>query len=250
MFWFGDCKRMRKVPFGDVPQNSFKIWEKIMIKNNYYFALSTTTACNPTQLPLSHTGITNSGASGFYFAPGAPVTDLNPKAPTVGVSVANGRPERSVTSATLASAPSLPPAAMQGHVMPSFPHTLIGLGPFADLGCRIIFTKTKVCVIHPDGHTILQGWWEQDGPRLWRFPLNATNTSLLVPALCENYEEPGPRGSAADFFLPPPSKPIERTCPCPHTGGEFDLCCLSSCVDKGVGIEQQPAILHLCRRHY
>jgi hypothetical protein len=132
--------------------------ENNCLKNNYYFALSTTTACNPTQLPLSHTGIADSGASGFYFAPGAPVTDLNPKAPTVGVSVANGRPERSVASATLASAPSLPPAAMQGHVMPTFPHTLIGLGPFADLGCRIIFTKTEVSVIHPDGHTILQGW--------------------------------------------------------------------------------------------
>ena len=184
--------------------------ENNCLKNNYYFALSTTTACNPTQLPLSHTGITDSGASGFYFAPGAPVTDLNPKAPTVGVRVANGRPERSVASATLASAPSLPPAAMQGHVMPSFPHTLIGLGPFADLGCRIIFTKMEVSVIHPDGHTILQGWREQDGPRLWRFPLNATNTSLLVPALCENYEEPGPRRSAADFSTPPLATLIEQ----------------------------------------
>jgi hypothetical protein len=28
MFWFCDCKRMRKIPFSDVPQNSFKIWEK------------------------------------------------------------------------------------------------------------------------------------------------------------------------------------------------------------------------------
>jgi hypothetical protein len=28
MFWFGDFKRMRKFLFGDVPQNSFKIWEK------------------------------------------------------------------------------------------------------------------------------------------------------------------------------------------------------------------------------
>ena len=136
------------------------------LKNIYYFALSTTTACNPTQLPLSHAGIVHSGASGFYFTPGAPVTDLNPKAPTVGVRVANGRPKRSVASATLASAPSLPPAAMQGHVMPSFSHTLIGLGPFANLGCQIIFTKTAVSVIHPDGHTILQGWWEQDGPGL------------------------------------------------------------------------------------
>jgi hypothetical protein len=31
-FRFGDCKRMSKFPFGDVPQNSYKIWEKIMIK--------------------------------------------------------------------------------------------------------------------------------------------------------------------------------------------------------------------------
>jgi hypothetical protein len=161
------------------------------LKNNYYFALSTTPTCNPTQLPLSHTSIADSGASGFYFAPGAPVTNLNPKAPTVGIRVANGRPERSVASATLASTPSIPPAAMQGHVMPSFPHTLIGLGPFADLGCQIVFTKTAVSVIHPDGHIILEGWWEQDGPCLWRFPLNATKASLSVPPLYEKYEEPG-----------------------------------------------------------
>jgi hypothetical protein len=175
-------------------------------KNNCYFALSTTPACNPTQLPPSHTGIADSGASGFYFAPGAPVANLNPKAPIVSVRVANGLPEQSVASATLASAPSLPPAAMQGHVMPSFPHTLIGLGPFADLGYQIVFTKTAVSVIHPDGHSILEGWQEQDGPRLWQYPLNVTKASLSVPTLYENYEEPGPRGSAANFstrLLPP-----------------------------------------------
>jgi hypothetical protein len=66
--------------------------------------------------------------------------------------------------ATLASVLSLPPAAMQGHVMPSFPHTLIGLGPFADLGCSIVFTKTAVNAIDPDGQSILEGWREQDGP--------------------------------------------------------------------------------------
>ena len=180
------------------------------LTNNYYFALSTTSASNPTQLLPSHTGIADSGASGFYFAPGAPVANLNHKAPTVGVRVANGLPERSVASATLASAPSLPPAAMQGHVMPTFPHTLIGLGPFADLDCKIVFTKTAVLVIHPDRHSILKGWRELDGPRLWQFPLNATKPSLPETALRETYEEPGPRGSAADFFNPPLSIPIER----------------------------------------
>jgi hypothetical protein len=102
-----------------------------LLNTNYYFALSTSPACNLTNLPVSQTGIANSGASGFYFAPDAPVANLNPLAPIVGVRVATSLPERSVVSATLASAPSLLPAAMQGHVMPSFPHTLIGLGPFA-----------------------------------------------------------------------------------------------------------------------
>ena len=86
--------------------------DKNCLKNNYYFALSTTLACNPTQLPLAHTGIADSGASGFYFLPNAPVANLDHKALTVGVCVANGLPERSVA---LASAPLLPPSAMQGH---------------------------------------------------------------------------------------------------------------------------------------
>jgi hypothetical protein len=79
-----------------------------LLKNNYYFALSTTPACNPIQHRSPHTGITNPGISGFYFVPGAPVTNLNPRAPTIGVRVANGLPEGSVASATLASVPSFP----------------------------------------------------------------------------------------------------------------------------------------------
>jgi hypothetical protein len=218
-----------------------------LLKNNYYFALSSTAASNPTQLPPSHTGIADSGASGIYFASNAPVANLNYSAPAVGVRVANGLPVTSVASAMLAATPSLPPAAMQGHVMPSFPHTLIGLGPFANLGCKIVFTKMAVSVIHPDGHSILEGWREHDGPRLWRFPLQPTKPletpptchppvvdsshqgcngspsqfpstagstpslppvtplpitkpRLSVVALSEQYEEPGQRGSAANFF--------------------------------------------------
>jgi hypothetical protein len=133
----------------------------------------------PNILP-SHTGIADSGATDFYFAPDAPVTNYNPQAPPVGVRVANGRPERSVASATLASVPSLPRAAMSGHVMPSFPHTLIGLGPFADLGCKIVFTKTAVPVFHPDGHPILAGWRDETGPRLWHFLLTAAAAQVVL----------------------------------------------------------------------
>lgn len=179
-----------------------------LFSNNYYYALAS--SCNPTLLSPSDTGIADSGASGIYFAPDAPVANLVRRAPTVGVQVANGFPKKSVASATLALAPTLPQASMLGHVMPSFPHTLIGLGPFADLGYAIVFTKTDVKVVHPDGHCILKGWRERDGPRLWRFPLTATKPSLSVPASSDNYVEPGPRGSAADFFKPPLAHLIER----------------------------------------
>ena len=145
-----------------------------MCKNNYYYALTSESVPNPTPKILPHhTGIADSSTSGFYFTPDAPVTNYNPQAPTVGVRVANGRPKCSVASATLASAPSHPQAAMSGHVMPSFPHTLIGLGPFADQGCNIVFTKTAVTVYHPDGHPILSGWQDETGPHLWHFPLTA-----------------------------------------------------------------------------
>jgi hypothetical protein len=91
-------------------------------------------------LPAHHTGIANSSSNGHYFAPDAPVTNYNPQTLTIGVRMANGRPKRLVASATLASATALPLAALSGHVMPNFPHTLTGLGPFADQDCTIIFT--------------------------------------------------------------------------------------------------------------
>jgi hypothetical protein len=87
--------------------------------------------------------------------------------------MANGHPKRLVASATLASATALPPAALSGHVMPNFPHTLIGLGPFSNQDCTIVFTKIAVTVYHPDGHPILSGWRDETGPWLWRFPLTA-----------------------------------------------------------------------------
>ena len=146
----------------------------------------------PPHILPSHTGIPDSGATDFYFAPDAPVTNYNPQAPPVGVRVANGRPERSVASATLASVPSLPRAAMSGHVMPSFPHTLIGLGPFADLGCKIVFTKTAVTVYHPDGHPILAGWRDETGPRLWHFPLTAEAAQIALTNVSPQLPLPSP----------------------------------------------------------
>jgi hypothetical protein len=181
-----------------------------LFNNNYYSALATPNSCNPTHLPSPHTGIADSGASSFYFLSSAPVSNLNPEAPTICVRVANGLPVKSVASATLASVPSLPPAAMQGHVMPSFSHTLIGLGAFADLGHTITFTKTGVFVVDPAGQCVLKGWREKDGPRLWHFPLTAAKPSLPAPAAH------GMHGAtAADLSPPTPATPINAVAPSP-----------------------------------
>ncbi len=170
-----------------------------MCKNIFYYALASESIANPPPtIPSHHTGIANSGASGFYFTPDAPVTNFNPQAPTVGVRVANGRPKLLVASANLASASSLPQAAMSGHVMPSFPHTLIGLGPFADQGCNIVFTKTVVTVYHPDGHPILSGWRDETGPCLWYLTLiaEASNPQDATPATA-----PPPRARPASVVM-------------------------------------------------
>ncbi len=80
-----------------------------LCKNNHYYALASEYIPNPPpHIQPSHTGIADSGASSFYFAPNAPVANYNSLAPTIGVRVANGLPKRSVASATLALVSSLP----------------------------------------------------------------------------------------------------------------------------------------------
>jgi hypothetical protein len=103
-----------------------------LCKNNYYYALTSESAQNPPPNILpSHTGIANSGATDFYFAPDAPGTNYNPQALTVGVCVANGRPERSARTlggqCHTVIGPISPASSNDGtcHAcLPSYPHRL------------------------------------------------------------------------------------------------------------------------------
>jgi hypothetical protein len=135
-------------------------------------AFTTLPSRNPTPKPPDiDSGIADSGSSGMYFAPGAPVTNYDATAPTIGVCVANDTPAHSIASDELALVTALPPASRKGHVMAGFPHSLIGLAPFVDAGCRVLFTNTTVIAFDWDGKVILEGWRETAGPKLWRWPL-------------------------------------------------------------------------------
>ena len=107
----------------------------------------------------------------MYFPPGAPVTNYDATAPTIGVCVANGTPVHSIASGELALVTALPPASRKGHVMAGFPHSLIGLAPFVNVGCCVLFTDTKVIAFDRDGKVILEGWRKTTDPKLWRWPL-------------------------------------------------------------------------------
>jgi len=139
---------------------------------NKKLAFTTLTSRNPTPHPPDEeTGIVDSGSSHLYFAPGAPVMNYDATAPTIRVRVANGTPVHSIASGELASVTALPPANRKGHVMAGFPHSLIGLAPFVDAGCRVLFTDTAVIAFDRDGKVILEGWRETTGLKLWRWPL-------------------------------------------------------------------------------
>jgi hypothetical protein len=108
---------------------------------------------------------------------------------------------------------------MSGHVMPSFPHTLIGLGLLANQGCKIVFNKTSVTVYHPDGHPILNSWRDIDGLRLWQFPLTAPP---LFPAhLPPSALLAGVLSAAMAAGLPHPSQGFRATSAAENIQAEF-----------------------------
>jgi len=125
------------------------------------------------------TGIADTGASGFYFRPDAPVENVNTKAPPIYVGTATGQPQRSAATADFPALPQLPAEfPRSGHVMPTFKHTLIGIGPICDADCQVLFSKTDVTVFSPDGSPILQGWRDEAGAKLWRFALRPDKDDL------------------------------------------------------------------------
>ena len=83
--------------------------------------------------------------------------------------------------------------------MPSFKHTLLGLGPICDSDCKEVFTKGELIIYDTAGATIISGWRKRDGARLWYIllkpePGEIPNLSQDAPATpsqaCSAYDIP------------------------------------------------------------
>ena len=127
---------------------------------------------------MNTTAVVDSGASNIYIAQNAPRVNFNPSAPKVTVGTATGQVQQSTGTAEL-RIPNLPATFPKtGHVMPSFKHTLLGIGKICDADCRVVFTKEAVVVYDPQQQPILSGWRETTGAKLWRISLNPEQDNL------------------------------------------------------------------------
>ena len=93
--------------------------------------------------------------------------------------------------------------------MPGFTNTLIGLGPFVNADCCVVFTKNAVTVYNRTSNIILSRWRDTTGPRLWHFPLKTV--------LKHKARSPPPG------VLPPSSPPIiNKEIPTPTRLSQLD----------------------------
>ena len=79
-----------------------------------------------TKLAKQDTDIVDSGASGWYFTPGAPVSNMNKTVAKIRVGAATGQAQTSEASCKL-PLPDLPPGLF-GHIMHGFTHNPLGIG--------------------------------------------------------------------------------------------------------------------------
>eukprot|EP00804_Cyclotella_cryptica_P005045 CCRYP_017574-RA/>CCRYP_017574-RA protein AED:0.36 eAED:0.36 QI:0/0/0/1/1/1/3/0/447 len=118
----------------------------------------------------SDMAIADTGASGHYFLPEAPLTNINAHAPRTTIRTATGQPLYSTGTATL-NLPTIPPATQHGHIVPGLTHNLISIGTLCDAGCTALFTANALTVTDAAGTTILSGARDTNAPRLWKLSL-------------------------------------------------------------------------------
>ena len=119
----------------------------------------------------NESAIVDSGASGTYLIKNAPKLNEREEAQPIRVGTVYGEAQRSSNTYELAI-PNLPSDfPVYGHVKPGFQEYLIGIGPICDADYRVTFTNDAVIIYSPKGHTVLTGWRETEGTRLWSMSL-------------------------------------------------------------------------------
>ena len=122
-----------------------------------------------TKLANQDTSIVDLGASGCYFTPGAPVSNVNKTAAKIRVGTETGQAQTSEASCEF-PLPDLPPGLF-GHIIPGFTHNIFGIGNICDKYCKVLFTKQSGSIYDSNNQPFLKGWREASGAKLRRISL-------------------------------------------------------------------------------
>ena len=116
---------------------------------------------------MASTGIADTGATNIYYAPDAPLLKLYPSSPRVHMGMANSH----MAFSSAMSGAAIPQLEHNfpttGYFIPNFKHTLVGIGPISDAGCKVTFSAQDVTLFAPNGRSIITGWCEASGAKLW-----------------------------------------------------------------------------------
>eukprot|EP00804_Cyclotella_cryptica_P019117 CCRYP_019440-RA/>CCRYP_019440-RA protein AED:0.47 eAED:0.43 QI:0/-1/0/1/-1/1/1/0/219 len=123
--------------------------------------------------------IADTGASGHYFLPEAPLTNINAHAMVTTIWSATGQPLYSTGTATL-NLPTMPLVTQQGHIVPGLTHNLISIGTPCNAGCTALFMANTLTVTDPAGTTILSGARNTNAPHLWNINLLSPQNSIAL----------------------------------------------------------------------
>ena len=118
----------------------------------------------------------DSGASGIYYIPTAPVDNLNLAAPQIRVGTDSGGLAYSLASAQVALSQIPSYFTESFHVIADLNHYLMGLGSICDAECSVHFHKFTVKIYDSQGIPLIQVWQDKKIANLRRFSLQPQNS--------------------------------------------------------------------------
>ena len=86
------------------------------------------------------------------------MSNVDKDAPKIRVGTARGEPRVSSANCELARPELQGRVPIEGHVMPTFAKTLMGICQFFDADCTVQYTKKDVTIFDPDDVPMLRGW--------------------------------------------------------------------------------------------
>eukprot|EP00957_Ditylum_brightwellii_P082827 6296685-Ditylum_brightwellii.AAC.1 len=92
-----------------------------------------------------------------------------------------------------------PQAAKQGYHMQNILHNLVAVAELCEAGCKVIFTKKGVEILH-DEKTIIRGWRDMQ-TRLWRIPIVEKTMPTTQLQVEHSYANAAVRLSTQDYTV-------------------------------------------------